>query len=59
LKDYLDFDPEEDLPAAGLALADDLLPDVADWLLPLPVLLLPDCRRFCRLGLVCSSLSPG
>jgi hypothetical protein len=41
---YFDFEPEEDLPAVDFAddsLADALLPDVADWLLPLPLPLLP------------------
>jgi hypothetical protein len=45
LEDYFDFEPEEDLPAVGFAddsLADALLPDVADWLLPLPLPPLPE-----------------
>ncbi|WP_143067887.1 hypothetical protein [Duganella sp. CF517] len=43
--DYFDFEPEEDLPAVDLvddSLADALLPDVADWLLPLPLPPLPE-----------------
>jgi hypothetical protein len=40
--DYFDFEPEDALPDDPVP-DDDLLPEeVADWLLPLPPLLLPE-----------------